>query len=373
MKKVLFIIPSMRGGGAERVLLNLINGLNKEKYVITIAVTEFTGELWDNIPDYVRKINLKVPKLIRQVGKLAYRRFGITKLFDFYASQLRHRYDFVFSFIDSPYTEIISRLNLKPKKKFIVVHSSYKSYKMRNSLITPSQHGRMLDRYNKADCIICVSKQAKLEFTELFKTETMVRAIYNPMNVLDIKRRALDSQGTPSEQIFTFIAIGSLIEVKNFSALIKATYLLKNNTSTEFRVVILGKGPLESHLNDEIMELGLSKIVRLKGFSHNPYTYLRMSDVIVITSLSEGLPTVMCEAMILGKPIIAPRISGCTEVSENGTYSVQYDGTVGNLAKEMNLMLDNPNRVQKYSALSLERSLIFDDTIAIQSYEELMS
>ena len=59
----------------------------------------------------------------------------------------------------------------------------------------------------------------------------------------------------------------------------------------------------------------------------NPYPLMKHADALVISSLSEGLPTVMCEAMILGKPIIAPDISGCREVGNEGQYSVQYDGT----------------------------------------------
>ena len=371
-KEILFIIPSMRGGGAERVLLNLCKGLDKSRFRITIAVLDFKGDLWNNIPGHVKKIHLKVPNIFSKLGRLLYRKLGCKLLLRFQAARLREEFDVVFSFIDSPYTEVMYYLKYKPRKKYLVVHSSYISYSDRNSLITSAQQKRMLLRYNKADGIVFVSNESMQQFKLLFPTRTKCMVIYNPLDIKDILVKADKGENNMQNEVFTFLSIGSLIPVKNFTALIQAASIVKKSNQ-EFKVVILGKGALEADLRKEISVLDLEDYVELRGFVSNPYPLMKHADALVISSLSEGLPTVMCEAMILGKPIIAPDISGCREVSNEGQYSVQYDGTTyKNLAQEMLLMMQNPTLVKSYARLAKKRAEIFDDGKAISMYEQLM-
>lgn len=371
MIKVLFIMPSMRGGGAERVLLNLINGIDDEKYKMSLAVVDFKGELWNGIPSRVEKIHLRVPRIISKSGRFIYRKLGNKALFRIQAARLDQKFDVVFSFIDSPYTEIMYYLKHQPQKKYIVVHSSYISYRDRNSLISTEHHKRMLLRYNRSDGIICVSNESKRQFKELFPVKVDCKVIYNPMNINDILLKSRIKEKNSKKEVFTFLAIGSLIPVKNFKVLIRAASIVKQSKEI-FKVIILGNGALEVDLRKEIAVLMLEDYVELRGFVQNPYPLMKRADVLVISSLSEGLPTVMCEAMILGKPVIAPDISGCREVSNSGEFSVQYDGTETGLAKEMLLMIQDPLRVKTYSRLGRRRSEVFDDDKAISLYKQLM-
>ena len=113
--------------------------------------------------------------------------------------------------------------------------------------------------------------------------------------------------------------------------------------------------------------------MRLWGFQSNPYSILKQSGALVITSKTEGLPTVLCEAMILGKACIVLDIAGCREVSNNGEFALQVARKPEGFSQAMKCFIENAELRKKNENISEQRSVIFNDTLAINNYMQLFN
>ena len=140
-----------------------------------------------------------------------------------------------------------------------------------------------------------------------------------------------------------------------------------------FKLNIIGSGQLKEKLSDLIVGYDLQNFVKLWGFQSNPYSILKQSGALVISSKTEGLPTVLCEAMILGKACIVPDITGCREVSNNGEFSLQVARTPRGFSQGMKRFIEDAELRKKYENKSKLRSVIFNDTLAINNYIQLFN
>ena len=118
------------------------------------------------------------------------------------------------------------------------------------------------------------------------------------------------------------MGIGRLEKQKNFQLLIKAhKLLLERNINNN--LVILGQGSQEMYLKSLIQKLSVEKSVIFLGFQENPYKYLKQADIFVQSSIYEGLPTVLIEALVLNIPVVATNCpDGAKEILENGKYGL---------------------------------------------------
>src|SRR5690554_3476780 len=283
-KKLLFIMPSMIGGGAERVLINLMNFLDYNVYSVDLIVVVSKGELWDSVPKEVNKKHASSHPLFLKAISYILRRTNIN-LFWLLGHKFKGNYDVGISFLDSIFTELLFSKRLKLNKKIVVVHSSYKSYSNRSKFIKGNYKNAMIDRYKKLDKIICVSNESKAEFLELFGEELNVDVIYNPINIKDIIQKS--NEPIPKEMErdeLQFVAVGSLIPVKDFELLIRASLLLKKNNYL-FHLHILGDGYLRKQLEDLIEGLELGSFITLHGFKKNPYPWIKNADIFMMSSI----------------------------------------------------------------------------------------
>lgn len=115
--------------------------------------------------------------------------------------------------------------------------------------------------------------------------------------------------------------VGSLRSVKNHSLLISACKTISSNFD-QVEVLIVGEGPLESHLIQEVKTLGLSEKIHFAGGQPNIPEILSTLDIFVLPSLSEGMPNAVLEAMACGIPVIATSVGGVPEVIEDGKNGI---------------------------------------------------
>lgn len=361
-------MPSMATGGAERVLLNLLNLIESKKYKIELVTIEKKGELWEQVPKHIEKRVLFPHPLLCKMGMLLFRKFQIDWLFKFFGKSLKGEYDVAVSFLDSIHTEFLFYNRAKIKKRVAVIHSSYKSYSNKSKFIKGDYKKVMENRYSKLDSIISVSEEGLSQFKELFGSYSDMRVIYNPIDRQDIMNKA--SKEIPDEldnTSFNFLAVGSLLPVKGYDLLLDACHLFKEKRN-DFKVFILGSGYLKDQLQNKISENDLTDHVHLKGFISNPYKWMQNADALVMASKSEGLPTVLCEAMILGLPAIVPDVPGCREVIGNGKYGYMFERNATEMANKMKDMISDKDLYQYYKEQALERGKIFDDQKALEKY-----
>lgn len=366
-RKILIIIPSLIAGGAERVLVNLLRTIDRSKYEISLFLGENKGELRKDIPEDVKIFHIYRNKFLRKISELFYAKLGTPLLLKLFGRKIKGNFDVGISFLDSIASEFLFYNNAIITKKAIVIHSSYKSYDNYMKFIKGAYRKRLINRYSKVDTIISVAEEALSEFKELFGEFPDMRVIYNPMNIHDIKEKANDStQILKHSDGLKIVAVGNLLPVKGYDLLFEACEILKNK-NVDFHLTVLGEGFLREELERLIQNLDLHDNITLKGFVRNPYPYVKDADIYVMTSVSEGLPTALCEALILGKPSLTVNVPGCREVVGNSEYGILVERTKKGIADGI-LQLCASDMRAYYHEKALERAKIFNDEIAIGQY-----
>lgn len=366
--KLLFIIPSLYPGGAERILVNLLKHFNYTKYEVNLCVVIKKGVYFNEIPGEVKIITIFKNKNLAKLFYILHIKLGFNF---FYRLLVRHfikgSYDVGISFLDSSFTDILFFLNDRIKKKITWIHSGYQSnIKHRNIFNEKYKLKIIKNRYQKLDAIIFVSNDSMTEFSNVFGNFPGMEVIYNVLGVKEIKIKAKKLIPHKIDKgKCNIVALGSLLPVKGFDKLIYAAGFLKKE-GLKFCIRIIGDGFLKEKLSDLIVELQLSEEVKLMGFQSNPYPFMSASDIFVMTSLSEALPTALCEAMILGLPVVVTDSPGCREIVDNGMYGLMVDQSIDGIYKGLKEMIINDELRNKYKEKSVERSLMFDDELAMQ-------
>lgn len=367
-KRVLFIIPSLEEGGAERVLVNLLGKLDYNRYEVDLCVVENRGIFLNQIPQQVKLVTIFNSSLFCKILVNLHIRFNINRLYKWIVnSRIPGNYHIGISFLDSSFTDILFFLDDKISKRIAWVHSSYQTYNNFGKFYKGPYKDRLVQkRYGKLDHIIFVSNDSMQEFEEIFVIKTPKSVIYNVLDTKKIYKLAdYPINEEFDENLINIIAMGVLLPVKGYDLLIKAASLLKKD-GLKFKIRILGNGFLEQELLLLIKNLELEDVIELKGFHINPYPFLKQSDVFVMTSLSEGLPTALGEAMILGLPVVVTDCSGCRELVDEGQYGVMADKTAEGIYSGLKTLINNSELRSFYGRKSRERAEIFDDEVILE-------
>ena len=318
--KVLFFIRSFFGGGAEKALLELVKGLDKEKFDITVMVRNDEGTYREQFHSLE---GVAVRRCFEQLkpGKNLFQKIRnnvILKLADwsayrcpglFYRLAIREKYDVEIAFMHNEAASIISSSTNRKSKKLLWVHTDLRKLDSWNTYFgTRNRQKRYFSGFDKIVCVSCVAAQA---LENLLGIKENVQVIYNPIDRERILSLAEGNFPLPEIQVPTVCAVGRLSEEKNFEMLIDVhTALLKKGIN--HRLCIVGGGPERQALEDRIKLLGVADSVILAGYQENPYPYIKASDITVCSSRYEGLHIASQESLVLGKPVV----SCCAVVGE---------------------------------------------------------
>lgn len=301
-KRILFVIPYLHCGGAERVVGNLTLGLN-DGFDIDILVNStqnvdyaYGGRLISIGIDRVKSVDsplFQLYALIRRTIKLI---------------KLKNTggYDICISHLDSAHIANILSAN-KRCKTVLTAHSTMseagKNWKYR-LFIVPA----VKNLYNKADSIIAVSKGIAQDFVNNFGLNSeKITVIYNGIDIGQIEEEKKEILDDSTKKFIynkrVFCNIGRLDYPKAQWHLIRA-FSIVVEAKKDAVLLIVGDGDIKSYLSELIEGLGLSDHVMLTGFQSNPYKYFANSDVFVFPSMFEGFPNAPVEALQLGLPVI---------------------------------------------------------------------
>jgi len=370
-RKILFLIPSLRGGGAERTLINLLHKIDYERYDIDLIVVSKFGQYLNEVPGEVNVRYLYKNNLWVRILGLLHRRFNLDWFFRQKMAAVEKSYDVAISFLDSNYTDLLFYID-SIEKRVVFIHGSYLSHSNYHKFYkNPSYRKKMMvNRYSKLDGIYFVSEDSMYDFIKLFGEFPKMEVIYNMIDRESVLRKSQLDTNLENDGTFTFMAAGSLLPIKGFDRLIRASDIVKKN-GYHFKLIIAGSGSEENKLKKLISELNLGDTVKLLGFVKNPYPLMKNCDVFVMSSISEALPTVLCEAMILGVPTLVTNCSGCRGLVEDGKYGLMAEQNDQDYANKMMLFMDDARLLAKYSEKSLQRAELFDDERILQRYYEV--
>lgn len=372
--KVLIIIPSLRGGGAERTLINLLEKIDRTKFDITVLSVLKKGVYLKQLPeDVILKTLFKNVLLFRLVSWI-HIKFGFVIVPKFiFKLKIKEKFNVGISFLDGNFTDYLYFTD-KINKRYTIIHGSYQSdlNYLRNYLKKNYVEKLKRERYSRLDGIRFVSHDTMIEFKAIFGDNYKnASVLYNVLNINTVIEKG-NSFVTPQIGKFEFIAIGSLTEVKGFDLLIHSAKIL-HDKGLNFQLNIYGSGPLHGDLQKLILENNLGDQVKLKGFVENPYPYIKNANAILMSSISEALPTVLCEAFLFGIPAIVTDCPGCRELVDNGKYGIMVRRNPVEYSLAMESLICNKELYSDMKEKSTFRGKLFDDNLIIKDYEELFS
>lgn len=297
-KKIIFVLPSLKGGGAERVAVNVINNLDKKKYEIVLVLFKKEGPYIDCITDSIRIIDLKK----RNKYDLLVYPIKLCQIFK------HENADLVVSFLDFVnIITVISSFFVGKNLNLIISERNQPSFESQFSNFSKFRKLLIKLCYPFADKIVTVSDGVANALEEqFFIKKDKLTTIYNPVEITNIRKKSLfeATHDFFDAKYFTIISVGRLEEQKNYELLINAFYKVQKKIDKS-KLLILGKGCLENKLKKQVERLGLNNHVDFVGFQDNPYAWIKKSNLFVLSSNFEGFPNVILEAMACGIPIIS--------------------------------------------------------------------
>lgn len=363
MKKILIVTDSLREGGAEKVLYDILKNIDLKKYKIDIFLIFNEGIYKDKI----KKLGINIDGIFIPrkdlLDNILYRKSKslLIKIsrwlyckYPFLINKLKFkRYDIEIAFLEG-YSSVLVANRKNDSQKIGWVHIDLEKHKMINRKLEQKS-------YNKIDKIICVSNDSKKSVENLYpKFKNKIEVIYNPIPKEEIMERALEIKDIYSDGKINIITVGRLNQQKGYDILLKAhNQLLKEGL--DYNLYILGEGGERKNLEKYIKENNIEENTFLLGFKENPYPYIKQADIFVSSSRYEGYSLVVAEALCLEKPIIATKCVGPIELLDNGKYGLLVEVENVKILKEnMKKLILNEELRKKYSYLAKERAKIFD-------------
>jgi glycosyltransferase involved in cell wall biosynthesis len=307
-------MPSLNIGGAEIVVIRLIEGLSVRGVRINLILATKSGELRQYIPEEINIIDFSCSRTVYSLYKLVkYLKKNKPKKL---LSHL-HRANRI--------VVLANILSGMKSELYLVNHSTLSSVldslPIYKKLLKIASY-KILYRY--ATKIIHVSEGAARDFEkELKMKEGSVKVIYNPI-VTDNMINSYNSTIVPhiwfkNKNIPVILSAGGFRKVKGYDVLIEAFYLLQKRV--EAKLILLGDGDLRQELENKVRLLKLTQKVYMPGYVNNVYDYMKHAPVFVLSSRREALPTVLVEAMACGCSIVSTDCpNGPAEILENGKY-----------------------------------------------------
>lgn len=346
---VSLFVPSLGGGGAERVALNLAQGFADRGLKIDLVLQNAVGTFMTKVPSGVRAIDLKSPGIVHKLFALM--------------SYLRQEQPTVLvSILDNVNVAAwAQRLTRVPTRVIVGVHNTFsQDFRGLKGKLKP-----FLIRYSYpwADGIIAVSQGVAEDLAHLSGLALEdIRVIYNPVLAPDVVQKAQEPVDHPWFAVGeppVILGVGRLVMQKDFPTLIRAFALVRQHHPA--RLMILGEGENRFQLEALVRELGLEEEVSLPGFVENPYAYMTRSAVFALSSAWEGFGNVLVEAMAVGTSVVSTNCpSGPSEILQGGTYGTLVPvGDVNALAEAILSTLTQPTNPdilrQRSQAFSVDR------------------
>ncbi|MGI6285994.1 glycosyltransferase [Neomoorella humiferrea] len=313
MQLVALFLPSLRGGGAERVMVNLARGFAEHGLRVDLVLAKAEGPHLSQVPREVRIIDLEAKRVLASLPSLV-------------SYLKRERPVALLSALDHANVIAIWARKIAGVQCRLVV-SVHSTISLATDYATIAR-GRLMPRlirmfYPWADAVVAVSRGVA---EDLAKTTGLsldrIQVIYNPVINPELLKRArepLDHPWFMPGQPPVVLSVGRLTSAKDYPTLIRAFARVRKKRPA--RLLILGEGEERPKLETMVRELGLEQDVALPGFEVNPYKYMKRATVFVLSSMWEGLPTVLIEALALGIPVISTDCkNGPSEILEGGRW-----------------------------------------------------
>ena len=380
-KKILFVNDEMAMGGVARILIGLLSKIDLNKYDVDVLILHPQGELMNEFPSGIKIIkshpffsivDMSFSELLRtrSVGKIIHKLIlvllmktslivPIIKLIR--KKLIKRNYDVEFSAKEGFCTIFVSCGNSEKKINWVQVDYGVQNY-------SKNHMGLMKRALQKIDLNIASSEKVAESYKVLFNVERIqvihnfidVDAVYDKLNhEIDLKS---------DDGVFTFITVARFHPQKAVDRLIRGfAHVHQNNVNT--KLIIIGDGEQRSLIIDLIHAYKLENCVELLGIKQNPYPYIQLAHVFVLSSLYEGFPTIVIESLLSGTPVLATDVAGIKEQLTKEEYGWIVENSQEALQEKMLEISWNLNLVKSYKLrladYNYPNQRILDDYYAI--------
>lgn len=340
-KKILIRIGSLRHGGAEKVLTTFLQNISSDKYEIDLLLNLYSGKYLKEIPSWINIYYLNHGEMIttnrpqdlpKKAFRVIYQRILKTFPSLLYSYILKgKKYDIEFAAIHGMRDDILNSPQ-KSSKKIVWIHNDLRKTEFHD--YTDAE----IRKFFGFDKIMVISDYIQKDFENQAQTEeerNKIVRIYNPLDTEEILKKSKvplsfrnpkDSSNSFKKDFIyetkrfgerLFVSVGTVFPQKGFDRLLKVHKRLLEE-GLEHKVLIVGDGYDFENVKRLKSELGLDKTATMLGFTDNPYPYFKAADFFILSSRYEGFPTVLYEALVLEKIIVATDISGVREMLNDG-------------------------------------------------------
>lgn len=390
-KNVGLLIPSMNSGGAERVV-SILSSILREDYNIYVILFE------DTYKEYKCEgtiIDLGIKSV--QNNTLNKKLLPLKRAIKLKKIKKEYELQVVISFLDSP--NVVNILSKVKNCKTIISVRNYDFDTKKRLVIEAIKY-----LYKKADCVVSVSKIISEKIIKEYDLNRhKVITIYNPYNIELISKFKIEKIYEDHEKFFEdgfiFISVGRHTYQKGYWHLIKSFNMVHEKYSNS-KLIIIGRIDGNEKAEKLVHDLGLERNVLIIGFSENPFKYISKSNAYILSSLFEGFPNAMVEAMACSCPVIAadcksgpkeilyenPDLSATINSVEMADYGLlvpplettedwnheNYTVNEKILSSAMVMLMENESLLKYYSDKSIKRSEFFSCEKCKQSFKKLI-
>ena len=370
MKKVLFFITSLNGGGAEKVLLTLVNNLCQQEsdYEITVHVLFGNGIYHKSLDKRIIQKSVLNHNFKHKTGEKICK-YLLMKMIRFLPAQILHkmivhkRYDIEIAYLEGMSTKIISGSSITNKYAWVHIDPSVFPYST-NAYRSFQEERKCYQKYRK---VFGVSEDICRAFRK--KYQLPIEVLHNVIDVDLIKKKAsVDDKINMDRQCLNMVTVGRLVEQKGYDRLIKILGELKDEYN--FRLYIIGEGKKEKELHELAKQCNVEDKIIWKGFLNNPYPYIKQADFFVCSSISEGYSTAVTEAIILETPVVTTNCAGMKEIFGCNNCGIITENSDNALQKALEFILKNPDHLILYEKEAKKRAQDFQIKLQLNEFKK---
>ena len=311
--KIALFLPALEGGGAERVFVELANEFAAQGLNVDLVLASAWGPYVEDVSAVVRVIDFRAASVLRSLPHVV--RYLRSERPDVLLSALDHAnvVSILARFVSATRTRCVISVRSVPSK----VYESARSIRER------ALFRLIKSAYPFADAIIANSEAVAADLFRLMNlSQRKLHVLYNPLNttrINELSMESVDDAWYSKKDSPIVLGVGSLTPLKDFVTLIRAFAIVR--ASRDCRLVILGEGPERSAIESAISDLGLEQDVYLPGFINNPFALMRQAAVFVSSSLTEGCPNALMQALACGARVVSTDcVGGSGEILQQGKW-----------------------------------------------------
>ena len=366
MKKILFLIHDLGHGGAEKVLVNLVNNMDPEKFDITVLALFGGGVNEQFLKPHIRyqtvfsrtfRGNSHLMKLLtpRQLHRLL----------------IREHYDIEVSYLEGPSARIISGCPDTDTKLVSWIHCTMRSQReFSGSFRSLEEAKRCYARFHN-NVFVAKTNMTAFEGYCPVRSGTVLYNTNESDRIIQLAEEPTEDD-LFSEKEIKLVGIGKIEPVKGFDRLARVHGRLIRE-GYPVHTYILGEGSKKSEILEFVSAEGIADSFTFLGYQTNPYRFVRKCDLFVCSSHSEGFSTAATEALIVGTPVCTVEVSGMKEMlGENNEWGIVTENDEEALYQGIRQLLDDPLLLAHYKEKAAQRGKTFSTENTVKAVEEFL-